>query len=411
MKSGTIGETVHAPGGRPVLLVLTSTFPRWPGDHEPPFVHELSRRLTGFEVHVLAPHAPGAATLEKMDGMTVHRFRYAPRALETLAYDGGIPHKLRTTPWKYLLVGPFLLALGIATWHLIRKLRPDAVHAHWLLPQGLVALAARRLSGRSPRLLVTSHGADVHGLQGSLATRLKRLVIRRADRVSAVSHDMAGRMRGIGLTDREIPVIPMGVDTRNAFVPPAARPRTTDLVFAGRLVEKKGVTYLIEAMAAVHAHNPNVKLVIAGGGPLEINLRQRVGELSLGSVISFTGAYRNDQLPEILGKAAVGIFPFVSGKDGDQEGLGLVMVEAMACGCAVIAGDVPGARDVIRPGENGLLVPSGDASALASAIMDLIADTALRARLAQTGLVDARQQFDLTAVGQRYTRLLDPKAR
>ncbi|HEY0675481.1 MAG TPA: hypothetical protein VGD25_04670, partial [Immundisolibacter sp.] len=78
------------PASRPRLLVLTSTFPRWVGDHEPPFVFELSRRLAQqFEVHVLAPHAPGAQLQETLDGVHVQRFRYAPEPLQQLAYDGG----------------------------------------------------------------------------------------------------------------------------------------------------------------------------------------------------------------------------------------------------------------------------------------------------------------------------------
>src|SRR5690606_6282774 len=96
----------HAAGaGTPTLLVLTSTYPRWAGDPEPGFVHELAKRLTDrFRVIVLGPHAPGAKTAEVLDGVEVIRYRYAPERMETLVNDGGIITNLRRSRWKYLLV-------------------------------------------------------------------------------------------------------------------------------------------------------------------------------------------------------------------------------------------------------------------------------------------------------------------
>ncbi len=96
---------------KPRLLVLTSTFPRWVGDREPRFVFDLSRRLAkDFEVQVVAPHAPGAAPQEVMDGMRVHRFRYFPEKLQSLAYNGGILEKIAKHP-RASLQAPF------SSWH------------------------------------------------------------------------------------------------------------------------------------------------------------------------------------------------------------------------------------------------------------------------------------------------------
>src|SRR5690606_34159902 len=90
---------------RPNLMVLASTYPRWAGDPEPSFVHELARRLTDrFNVTVLCPHAPGTASSEAMDGVQIIRYRYAPSAWETLVNDGGIVANLRRTKWKALLL-------------------------------------------------------------------------------------------------------------------------------------------------------------------------------------------------------------------------------------------------------------------------------------------------------------------
>ena len=106
------------------ILVLASTFPRWEGDTVPPFVHRLSAGLAvrGHEMHVLAPYASGAARAEEMDGLRVHRFRYAPSRMELLCYDGGILENLRRHRARWGLVPPFMsaqlaamLALGFTT--------------------------------------------------------------------------------------------------------------------------------------------------------------------------------------------------------------------------------------------------------------------------------------------------------
>ena len=118
-------------GDRPRLLVLASTYPRWAGDSEPGFVHELSRRLADrFEVAVSCPHAPGALPQESMDGVEVHRYRYAPARWESLAYEGGIVTNLRRHPWKWLLLPGFFLAQAWSAWRLVARFRPHVVHAH-----------------------------------------------------------------------------------------------------------------------------------------------------------------------------------------------------------------------------------------------------------------------------------------
>ena len=174
------------------VLVLTSTFPRWPGDHDPPFVAELCRRLVqDFDIHVLAPHAPGAKANEQMDGMQVTRFRYIWPRWETLAYDGGILARLKARPIRHLLVPFFLTAQCWALRKLLKQNSFDAIHAHWLLPQGLIAVLARiGLAKKSP-LLCTSHGGDLFSLRSRPLTTLKRFVLKRCDRITIVSHRSA----------------------------------------------------------------------------------------------------------------------------------------------------------------------------------------------------------------------------
>lgn len=397
---------------KPALLVLTSTFPRWEGDHEPPFVYELARRLTDrFDVTVLAPHAPGAHHREIMAGVRVVRFRYAPDWLEKLAYNGGIPVRLRRNPWLNLLVPLFLAAQLIACRRLIRQLRPAAVHAHWLLPQGLIGLLGSRLSGLRPRLLVTAHGADLHGLNSRLARQLKCYVLDRADAVSVPSTYLA-RLVADDFDDADkLHVAPMGVDLRETFVPAGQSPAHPTLVFAGRLVEKKGVARLLEAMPAVLARAPDCRLLVAGHGPLLSTLQAQARALGISSHIDFLGPYLNDDLPDILRRGTIGVFPFQIAGGGDQEGLGLVVIEAMGCGLPVVVGNVPAVRDVVVDGSTGKLVPPADSAQIAEAIIGIVSSPKLARCLGDRGRGHALARFDWTVVAERYRELLSSDTR
>ena len=215
-------------GAKPRMLVLTSTYPRWRDDPEPGFVHELARRLTAdFQVMVLAPHARDAAVEEELDGVLVCRYRYAPAAWETLVNDGGMVANLRGNPLKWLLVPGFLLSQAWVTRRLSRQYRPDVIHAHWLIPQGLVVTLIR-LFGQIPPFLVTSHGADIYSLRGSVLNALKRRVARSAAAMSVVSSAMQDEAARIGLRPPRLEVLPMGVDFQGRFAPDAAQPRGTD---------------------------------------------------------------------------------------------------------------------------------------------------------------------------------------
>ena len=399
------------PAPRKRLLVLTSTFPRWNGDHEPPFVFELTRRLTEFDTYVSAPHAPGIATQEVMDGVSVHRFRYAPAFLEQLAYEGGIPHKLRSRPWLALLLPMFLLSQLINTLHLLREVRPDAIHAHWLLPQGLIAIIARRMAGSKARLIVTAHGADVHGLRSRFAKTLKAWVVREADEVTAVSNALANEVRSTAREARQIHVMPMGVDLRHRFVPSEPRPRGQTLIFAGRLVEKKGVDHLLDAMPEILAEFPAGKLLIAGDGPVKNMLIKKTETLGISASVEFLGRYRNEELPGLYARGDIAVFPFQVARGGDQEGLGLVTIEAMGCGLPVLVNDLPAVHDVIEHEENGLLCPTQDHACLARSVRHLLRDEADARRLAENGRRSVMRKFDWSSVAARYSDLFMGKER
>ncbi len=389
--------------GRKRLLVLTSTFPRWRGDREPPFVYELSRRLAeDFDVWVLAPHAPGACLRESWGGLRVVRYRYFFGALEALAYQGGILANLRRNPLCYLLVPLFMLAQLIALVRLVEREGIDVIHAHWLIPQGMVAVAGRWLCRRKPALLCTSHGSDLYGLRGPFFRAVKRWVMAQADGLTVVSKAMKDYAVGLFGEPGKISVLSMGVDGSGVFVPDENAARGEDeLLYAGRLTEQKGVVSLIRALPVIHRQHPLVTLTVAGAGPQEKELRVLSRELGVERQVRFLGAVDNARLPELYRRATAFVFPSLG------EGFGLVCVEALFCGCPVVASDLPAVREIVGDGDVALLFPPGDSDKMASRVLDLLADRALQRRLGQAGRAWAVRRYDWQGVAKAYSTLLD----
>ncbi len=386
--------------------MLTTTFPRWKDDIEPPFVYELCRRLTDFEIHVIAPHAPGSRQSEIMDGIHVHRFRYAPEKLETLAFDGGIAANLKRSRWKYLLLQGFLLSQFFLAYRIARQHQIHLIHAHWMIPTGLIGATLRELLPGKNRLLITAHGGDVHQLRGTIFQKLRRWVAQEADCVSVVSRSLEEKAAQEQWPAHDIAIAPMGVDLHSMFVP---APRTSDtptVVFAGRLVPKKGVPHLLEAMHRVATQMPDCRLLIAGDGPLRELLQARAKTLGLASQVEFLGRYHLHDLPAIFQRGDIAVLPFDTAKDGDAEGLGLTAVEAMGCGLPTIVGDVPAIHDVVIHKKNGLIVDPRNTTELAHQIVDLLNNPKTMRKYAANGRTYCLQNFDWEICAQRYTDLL-----
>ncbi len=393
---------------RPRLLVLASTYPRWPGDPEPGFVHELAKRLTGtFRVIVLGPHAPGAKPRETMDGVEVVRYRYAPAALETLVNDGGIVTNLKRSRWKLLLVPSFVLAQAWAAWRIARRERIDVIHAHWLLPQGLIAALLQSLPGRKVPFVVTSHGADLYALRGKALEALKRFVLRRCAAATVVSSAMLESLRGIGAPTGKVSVLPMGVDLAQRFAPdPSAQRSECELLFVGRLVEKKGLRHLLDALPTVLRAHPDARLAVAGFGPEEAALKQQTRMLGLEHAVRFLGAVPQADLPSLYRRAALFVAPFVRAASGDEEGLGLVLVEAIGCGCPVVVGNVAAMGEVFGAELPAFAVDARDAQALAARIVAALADPAASRRSAETLRAAVARRFGWERIADAYAGLL-----
>jgi glycosyltransferase involved in cell wall biosynthesis len=391
---------------KPTLLVLASTYPRWRNDPEPGFVHELCRRLArSFNVIALVPDAPGADPSGVLDGVDVVRYRYAPHRWQTLVNHGGIATNLQRAAWKWLLVPAFVGAQYLAARRLLKRRQIDVIHAHWLLPQGLIARSLSR--GMQVPYVVTSHGGDLFGLRGRLLTALKRRVASSAAAMTVVSSAMRAEAERLDLRPPVLQVLPMGVDLRERFVVDPDVPRASDsLLFVGRLVPKKGLRHLLDAMPAVLARRSCAVLDLAGFGPEEQALRAQAVRLGISGSVRFLGAMPQHELPALYRNASLFVAPFIRDESGNQEGLPVVLMEAIGCGCPVIVGDVAGVQDLLGDASHELCVKPGDTGALAAAIIDGLEQPAQARARASTIRARAVDLIDWEFIAQRYAALI-----
>jgi glycosyltransferase involved in cell wall biosynthesis len=198
----------------------------------------------------------------------------------------------------------------------------------------------------------------------------------------------------------------MGTDLLDAFVPSNSMTQTPTLVFAGRLAEKKGVADLLTAMPQVLLRIPETRLLIAGDGPLRQQLVTIAKQLNIIASVDFLGRQTPADMPAIYRRARLAVLPFRIASDGDQEGLGLVAVEAMGCGLPVIVGDVPAIHDVVTHSDTGWIVPPGAPDVLADAIVHLLQNRDLASQIGNAARRHVIANFDWSVSAGRYNTIL-----
>lgn len=384
------------------LLITGSTFPRYAGDTEPRFVLDLAKNMKEYaEVTVLVPAAPGAADREELEGVQVVRYHYFPiHSLETLCYPGAIVPRIREKKVRGLLVPWLFVSLYV---HLFKMRREyDIVQANWLIPQGIVQSFIKK------PYVVTGHGGDVTSLNKGILKVLKKRCLKNAAGVTAVSQPLMDVLNGIYENPKQA-VISMGCDTamfgqehrvENYF----GQGDKKVVLFVGRLAEKKGVSYAIEAMRQVN----NAILVIAGDGPLKSKLQRQAETVQKesGSTILFLGAKTHEELKGIYASADLFVMPSITAKDGDKEGFGLVILEAFASGLPIVASRSGGITDIVKDGVNGYLAEEKDVSGLADRINIVLQDKNIYNKM-QTEAKKTAQRYDYCEIAKRYAVFLN----
>ncbi|XXJ20751.1 glycosyltransferase [Desulfovibrio caledoniensis] len=387
------------------ILVVASTFPKYENDHTPPFVYELSKRLAeSFDVHVLAPYSRGSAPREEKDGMHITRFNFWP--FSNRVTDGAILPSLKKNKW-FLFQVPFLLLFElIAIARAIRSLRPDFIHAHWVIPQGVLAVMARFLVRGDCAIVCTAHGSDLntlHPLDG-----VKGFFVNRCDCFTAVSRDLEEKMLDMGVReDISRAVIPMGADpdrflsaeSKNALREELGLQGTV-LLAVGRLCMEKGLEYLFEAMPDLVARHPEINLVIVGTGEIEDDLKALAFDrLGLQSHVSFVGPKPNRELVRYYAAADMLLGPSLN------EGAPVVFTEAMMSGCLTLTSDIKTIDGMIEDGVTGYRFKQKDPASIRDCVERVLANPEEADRVRLQGQEYARSHFSWDVCGEKYKQV------
>ena len=321
-------------------VVLTFDFPPERGGIQI-YALRLAQELCalGYRAPVIAPQQRGAAASDAAADVHVFRFPAARGPLRVAS-----------------------AALAFARHH--NAARDGQTIALSWLPGLAAAIVPRRWRGT---LTVLVHGTELDVRPGSVRDRLMRFVFRRARYVIANSEFVARRVRTLGLADAPIVVAP-GVDARSI---PRALAALPTIVFVGRLVARKGVDRLIEAL--VRLPQRDAVLHVVGDGPERASLEALARARGVSDRVRFSGALDDAARDRALGEAWCFAMPSRA-EGGDVEGFGIVYLEAAMAGVAAIGGSGSGAAEAIAHGETGLLVDGNDPDAIAAALSEVLAD-------------------------------------
>lgn len=385
------------------ILVATTSFPLNQWNNAGQFIWEqvVCLQKKGIRVKVIAPHHKCAHLAENRDGVEIVRFRYMyPESRQTLCYGEGIPTNFgNSISAKFQLL--FLFPAFLCS--MLRNIRGiDLIFAHWSIA-GLVAVLVGRLV-RKPVVVMFHHGTNRHK-----PDILSRFVVKYADHLVFNSSFTLQSMQ-IKFANK-YSVLSPGVDTEkfNATVDsspfskwfPEIKSSDQVLLSIGSLIELKGHLTLIRAFSAMKDVN-GLFLVIVGNGPLKKKLLHFAREKGVLEKVFFCDPVGHEHLPVFYRRATLLVHPSIVDGGGNTEGLGMVVLEALACGTPCVASSVGGIPEIIADGQNGLLVKPDDPEELSEKISILLSNQDMRKKMKAIGRYRVLNGFSL----ERRTREL-----
>jgi len=390
-----------------LIYSLTTTYVKSSQRGVARFVHDLNKELIPLDVNVkvITPHSKGEKLNEVLDGVKIIRFKYSPENFEI--NSSAISDEVSKS--RIGLFKVFLMTCGffLNTFFECLKEKPDVLHAHWAFPAGYIAYILSKIFRK--KVIVTIHGGEIPLLKKF--NFLRHFVIHGLNNSSIVianSNYTKDELMSMGVKERKIIVekvtpnfLKHSINKKSLddFRLKFTKPDNQIILFFGRLVERKGVEYLIRALNEMATKN--VHLIIAGDGELFEKLRILTKQLQLDSKVTFFGRATDQELASLQEISDIFVCPSIVDSRGMTEYLGLVIPEAMEAGLPVITTSVGGIVDTVKNEVNGLLVEQKNPKAIANAIDKLVSDDDLKKKMIENSK-ETVKEFSPTVIAQSY---------
>lgn len=396
------------------ICLITHAYPLFIGDWRANFIESLARSYAclGHSVTVLVSYAAGwQRSCHDVPGISVVTYRYVPfERLHAVGYGKSVKSDLHINPWHALLVLPLVLCGIFRFARLLRKEKFDLVHAHWALPNTLIALAGRFLAATPTQVFTSFPGSDV-----TIITRLGRVgkllasIIGKSDYLSCNSTDLKEDLVRAGIRAERIDLVIYGVDDRAIHFDMPGRlavrkklgigDQNILLLMVGRFVPKKGFSTGFRALKYITAKHANVKLAVIGSGVLMEEYLSILMRDGTQADVHFLGEVEPRQLSGYYSACDIFLMP---SERFPSDGLNVVVPEAMACGRPVVASSAGGNDIVVFNGVNGYLHAAGDPADLAEKVMRLINDPAQRNEMGTKSVELVRSRFNWLSIAEYY---------
>jgi colanic acid/amylovoran biosynthesis glycosyltransferase len=266
------------------------------------------------------------------------------------------------------------------------------LHAHFATSATSVAMMAHKLAAVT--FSFTAHAKDIYHRDADLES-LAAALDQAAFAVTVTDHNVATLSRITSAAYGKLRRIYNGVSLERLEPSPLALADPPLIISVGRLVEKKGFPYLIQACRLLKDRGRSFRCLIVGGGDREQEIRKLIEHLDLGNEIDLAGALPHEGVAAAIRESTVMVLPCIVGEDGNRDALPTVLLEAMALGRPVISTDLPGVTEIVDHEINGLVCPQRDSGALAEALMRILTEPGLAASLGRAARAKAEDQFSL----------------
>ncbi len=393
------------------ICLLTHTFPKYPDDTTAAFMHPLvlGMKAAGDNVTVLTPFHPELRPSSFPYPVVAYKYIW-PDSLHMLGYSQTLRGGMHLRIVSYLLA-PFLVIAGImALTRLTKRRKFDVVSVHWVIPNGVIASVVCKL--RHIPFMVTLPGSDVYiAQQNTFFSRITRWAVQDAARVCADSPQYLRELKKIGAQMQKPIVMPYPVDvsvirmrssTRSVKKALSITQDAPIIVSVGRLIEKKGFHYVIHALPQILRKFPKTRYIIVGDGDMRDTLEKEAIKAGVIDHIHFVGNITRQDIGGFYSLADVIVVPSIKDREGNIDDRPVALIEAMACGRAVVVSKLPGNANTVEHGKSGILVPPKDPQAIAGAVISLLESRRSRNRLGRQARRVVAQRFRHTVIGRAY---------